>query len=807
MKDFALFTDKIGGTAFVDQGKKTYLKTKDSSSPSGHTLVAQIEMTHSGIVTANYGFYLPDRMRDGSGTFTQDYNKPIIVGHDEKEEEEATPIGRVVQADYINTASELRMKDSYLDRMYKFQDKKTAKSSMLKFVNHVIDKYDSMDGYSGLGHILGTLHVSDEEAIERILDERYLTVSTSMATNSVTCSSCGQDWAVDGQCEHQRGGIYNDKVMVLIPGKMRYDHLGVVNNPADKNASGFNILQKPSQFTDKKDKDVKVYAVPDKYNVAAKLFAYDKNSLISLSDKHDVNLFEVKDNIQNMENAMAKNKKDNLETKLRDALDVDVRIFRYGEEEKSMKSVSVNEYVKDLDELDLKKMVEQIAGMMDGAKTKDDTIINDKISEYFKEELGYELKDSEEQIEDESEEDAAHKSAPQADKYKGKKKKKSKKMSDSFKLEDGEEIDDDKLRDKIKEIKDSKVELEDSAIEELAEALVLSEMGDPIASLVFGDTSDVKESVERLTLLKDAEELKEMSQDRFFELLNEELGKDSEITKESVDEMKASDFCGVKGFFPVTDGKTYDASRRVLAKIKAPDSVKGRILASIEKKADKLGISQDSFDNNAGSCNNNQEVSTEDLLNQYDSVRTELEKRGHEFNDSSSDEAEQEIQILEAQLEAANEEVDSVIVERDSFKEDLIEQLAGRVVDLKILSDSVSVDKKDEELEEHKTRSVESLKDSLKDLGKQVNLSKLSFNDGTSSSDAPNEEPGDVSDPTIKVKDKNSGSTKELKMTDEQLKSQIYDNYNKMSRVYGKKYADSWLKKVNKKYGLNPTID
>ena len=178
MNDFIMIHDCLTGHASIrDSG---FIKTKDSTSKSGHSLIAQIEMTHSGIVTGNRGFYLPTKMRIGASTITKDYNKPVLPGHDLDQE----PLGRVIDAKYIDTSSGLKIKDQQLANFIEFNDGKkkrlTDNEDAAELARYVIGNYHNKDSYRGLGHILGTLKISDPQAIEKILDERYLTVSTGM---------------------------------------------------------------------------------------------------------------------------------------------------------------------------------------------------------------------------------------------------------------------------------------------------------------------------------------------------------------------------------------------------------------------------------------------------------------------------------------------------------------------------------------------------------------------------------------------------------------------------------------------------
>lgn len=809
-KNKACFRDKSVGSVSIAENKRKYFKTKDSTSPSGHSLVAQIDMTHSGIVTRNYGFYLPAKMKAGAPSFTDSYSKPIIVGHDENPLEQAEPIGRVVQADYINNTDKFVQNDRYLSNLLKFHDKKQDKT--LDFVNYVIENYDGKDGYQGLGHIRGTLKITDAEAIEKVLDERYLTVSTSMSSDSASCNICGTDWVENGPCEHKRGAIYDDKVCVLIPGNMFYDHLGIVNAPADPHASGFDIMGvELNTQNDSEEKDK--YQYQDEYSIAANLFAWSGDKLISLSDNSDVDLIKVKDNIQNMESAMSKpNTKisDSLLKRVKDNIDIDLRLFRYGEEGKNPKSISVSEYASSLEDVDLQGMAEKIASMMSDStsKTIKDSDISGAIEKYFQDELEVEkledaskgtkqtpAKTKKKKGEEEEEED---------DSYKGKKTKTKKKTMDGYKIVETEEELSDKeisdITDKIKSVKEAN--LKDSEVQKAAELYLLKDKGDVIAQLNYGSCDSVEDFVKAYASKDEAEKLSELTVEQLKDKVNEHIKEEDRMSDEDFGKLKSSDFCGMKGCFPVVDANYYSAAKAVLAKVQASDSIKTRILSAIERKAEKLGLqTTDSFDSNSNTCDNNQELSTEELLKRYEDAKKELQERGHEFDDSSNNEADQELQVLEAQLEAANEESDELREQLDSVQAELVDSLAHRVVDMKILSQTFDIKDRETAIKDHKERSVESLRDSMKDLNGQVDISSVKINDGLNKENEGTA--GTIENPVHQEGDKKGSGTSKAGFN----KDKIYDAYNVYVRKFGKKEADRWLDKTMKKNGTLPSLD
>lgn len=806
--------DDIGGHVHISKSKNKYFKTKDSASPSGHSLLAQIDMTHSGIVTRNYGFYLPARMKAGAHTFTKDYNKPVLIGHDE--EADTKPVGRVIHAEYIDSSDVYKSKDSYLKGLFQFQDSKN-RGEVLDFVHHVIKNYDAKDGYKGLGHIRGTVKITDAEVIQGILDETYLTVSTSMVSDSATCSICGTDWVADGLCDHRRGQVYDDDVCVVIPGSMAYDHLGIVNTPADPHAHDFTIISdNPTEKTilqiDRKLKDL--YKTNDHYDIAAQLFACKDDSIISLSSETDVNLIEIKDNIQKMENIMKNKKsKEDLKKKIQDEMSICVSVYRFGNDETGSKEVSVREMVKELSAEEINAIVEHIIGMMESEKSTDNSV-KAAVKKYFDD--NYEAvaeaptEPAKGETKDQSYKGAMTQPTVGAKTSKKKSKKKAKKMSDSFKLEDSEEITEE-MFDEV-EAGIAAVEgagLNDSQIFELTELVCLYRNEDAIALATFGkiEANDFAGFVAKYKELKDSAIVLDKAQgEEIYEEMKKHMDTEKALTDEQYGKLKASDYCGMKGYFPVVDEAHARAAIAVLARCEASDSVKGRILTAIYRKADKMGLDLNkNFDSVEEPCNNNASITVEDALKAFEDAKAKLLEMGIQVPTSvevkDETEVNMEIQILEAQLEAANEELDSLTAELEILKTQLAEELATRTVDMKMLSGNFEIGDRVAEIENHKARSLDSLRDGLKDLEAQFKIQDFVKNDGMTK--APT---STVENPTLQQMDKKAEVVKVEKGVEEN-KYKLYDEYNKRVATYGKPEADRWLQKVQKKNGIIPTID
>jgi len=808
-------TDATQGQIYVSKSKGKYFKTKDSTSKSGHSILAQIDMTHAGIVTRNYGFYLPNRMKSGANTFTKDYAKPLLIGHDD----DTQPVGRVIQAEYIDTSNQYKIEDQYVRSLFNMTDKKNKTENIASVVRHIIQTYDRRDDYKGLGHIRGTVKITDSETIEKVLNGTLLTVSTAMVSDSAVCSICGTDWVKDGMCEHNRGQIYDDNVCVVIPGSMAYEHLAIVNTPADPHAHDFYIISDGVEKEIKLEKNEDMYKISDHYDLAAQLFAYSDSNIISLSSETDVNFIDIKDNIQKMENAM---KLEGINSRIKDALDIKVEIYRYATEDMPSREVTVREYVGELNEEELQKMISQITTLIssDGTEISDEDInvaIDKYCAENFeavdaKQVVKEEDKEEKETDSKEEEEDKKEESeAEEKEEDKKKCKKKAKKMSDNFRLEVSEEIENDFFDEVLNEFSVINEEREekysDKIIKKAAEYYSLLKKEDALAIVIFGKDSTAENVIEKLQELDQAQKLAEINAEDFYELMKKHMKEDEALTEDQLKELKATNYCGKKGFFPVVDKAHYVAAKKVLAEISAADSVKERILVAIEKRAKKLELDlTDNFDNEEETCNNNDNIKVDELLKQFEDARSKLEEFGIQIPETETKdsfvEKDQEIEILEAQLEAANEEIDALTVENKELRDNLSLELATRTVDTKMLSGNFEINDRVAEIENLAKRSLDSLKDGLKDLENNFKIQDfLQQDDGIEK--APTE---DVDDPTLKHKDEKAGNSSTEQNAEEE-KFKLYDEYNKRVATYGKFEADRWLSRIQRKNGSVQTID
>lgn len=170
--------------------------------------IAIINATHSGYVNQNNTWYLEEDMANAVDTWLDPYQKPVLTHHEMKKD----AIGRVVSAKYI-----------------------TMKNSKGK---------NSPQGYIQL-----QAEITDSDAVTKIKDKRYNTVSISTDARTAVCSICKRDIAKDGLCEHERGKKYDGKKCFWYLGGLKYKEVSYVNAPADEYADTERLEEKEVPMT------------------------------------------------------------------------------------------------------------------------------------------------------------------------------------------------------------------------------------------------------------------------------------------------------------------------------------------------------------------------------------------------------------------------------------------------------------------------------------------------------------------------------------------------------------------------------
>ncbi len=234
-KRYAVFHDTVRGTVHAVDDR--FAQVKDAISTSNApSLLVRIAATHAALKTSNKGFYLPERMRDGTGSFLTPYRKPVLTHHDDFKD----PIGRVVSARYVDLSTRYPINDTELQRL---SQGGLEGKDLQSAVQYILNNFDDRDDYEGLGYVELVAEISDPASMDKVLDQRYLTVSTAHSTDKAMCSVCLQDWVADGMCDHEPGDSYDGVHAVLLPGQHIYSEVSFVNKPADRAARTVDIVE------------------------------------------------------------------------------------------------------------------------------------------------------------------------------------------------------------------------------------------------------------------------------------------------------------------------------------------------------------------------------------------------------------------------------------------------------------------------------------------------------------------------------------------------------------------------------------
>jgi hypothetical protein len=223
----------------VSEAVKDITEAQASESPA---LTVRIEAIHVGL-TRNLTFYQEDKLKSSIQTWTSPYNKPVLTHHNKMGE----PIGRVKSAQF--NAQSLSS--------------------------------------PGRGCVELICEVSGLDAVGKLRDGRYLTVSIGAETNSVKCSICGTDILNEGWCDHEKGERYNSKgdpdpsgqLCYWVIGDLSFDEVSFVNIPSDPFAMAIGLAENRKTAT----KEMK-----ENFEVDEKVVSFQDLPLAEKSETWDV---------------------------------------------------------------------------------------------------------------------------------------------------------------------------------------------------------------------------------------------------------------------------------------------------------------------------------------------------------------------------------------------------------------------------------------------------------------------------------------------------------------------------------------
>src|SRR3990167_2412325 len=204
---------------------------KDKIQSGKATLRVKTDATFSGLPT-NGRLYPAIRVKTGAKTWLEDYAKPVLTHHKSGLgifSEPADPIGRIHGYRYL----------SFLDKELK------------------TDADEDIFKEDGTGVLQLESDITDPDAIQKIMDGRYKTVSVGFVPSNLSCTICNKDWKMGEPCEHIPNNRYTKskssdnfsvskkgKLCLLRAGDISYLEQSFVNVPAASKAgvTSFEVL-------------------------------------------------------------------------------------------------------------------------------------------------------------------------------------------------------------------------------------------------------------------------------------------------------------------------------------------------------------------------------------------------------------------------------------------------------------------------------------------------------------------------------------------------------------------------------------
>jgi len=297
-----VFTDtvRLVPATSLESMKKQF---SDNLKDGKRSLEVTFAGTHSGIWTGKRSFYLPSEMASGANTFLTPYPKPVLTNHNPDKD----PIGRVKAVSYIDTSKYFRQKYGDMVSILHTNTQRKKKVAIARDI--VRDVFGKDENYQGLGYLRITAEITDSDAIEKFLDERYLTPSTSFVpTKGMYCSICQKDLMTalkddEEPCKHYFGDIGDDGTpFFYIPFGFQYDEISNVNAPADP-------LAKVEKL-DLRDSMVEIHPIITDTNNTRHIFSMYKDSLIEIPEPAE----KVEDKIEDKEDVSSSEESPVLET-------------------------------------------------------------------------------------------------------------------------------------------------------------------------------------------------------------------------------------------------------------------------------------------------------------------------------------------------------------------------------------------------------------------------------------------------------------------------------------------------------------
>lgn len=218
----------------------------------------------------NNRIYTPKGQRDGAPTWTSPFPRPIIKNHDKKED----PFGRFASVEYREIDNDALKFFKSASQFMAFKDALESDDPKRIYKALRDNRFLTNRKWPGIGELLAKAKITDESAIEKFLDGRYMTFSAGSNTDRYVCSRCFTDWAIESPCDHKPGDVIDGELVVFISGTFIGSEGSVLTEPANDHS-----MVKCLEFA-----DGLVTNFPDSYKMTDTSTIYITDGLVDLQD-------------------------------------------------------------------------------------------------------------------------------------------------------------------------------------------------------------------------------------------------------------------------------------------------------------------------------------------------------------------------------------------------------------------------------------------------------------------------------------------------------------------------------------------
>lgn len=210
------------------KGKQEFCDSSLEQKDEHKGIVITFTLSASG-KRINDRIYTPKGQVGGLSTWTTPFPKPILVHH----EKTGDVLGRVISVDYVDTPNESL---KFFKNIRDYNEVRAAfDSDSPKAIHKALHKHGLLTNkaWPGMGRLIAKARITDKDAIEKFLDQRYLTFSAGTGTDRYVCAKCEADWAKHEFCEHTPGAVDEDgSPNVFVTGAFLAREISVVHDPA-----------------------------------------------------------------------------------------------------------------------------------------------------------------------------------------------------------------------------------------------------------------------------------------------------------------------------------------------------------------------------------------------------------------------------------------------------------------------------------------------------------------------------------------------------------------------------------------------